>query len=49
MSSSTVAESSSSCFDNALTLELGPMEVVHRWKRMPECDEFVGARFVSVF
>ncbi|XP_044749089.1 leucine-zipper-like transcriptional regulator 1 [Coccinella septempunctata] len=41
---STVVESSSNCFDNALTLELGPMEIVHRWKRMPECDEFVGAR-----
>lgn len=29
---------------NALTLEIGPFETVHRWKRMPECDEFVGAR-----
>lgn len=31
--------------DNAeLTLDFGPFETVHRWKRMPECDEFVGAR-----
>ena len=29
-----------------LTLDFGPFETVHRWKRMPECDEFVGARFV---
>ena len=27
-----------------LTLDFGPFESVHRWKRMPECDEFVGAR-----
>lgn len=27
-----------------LTLDFGPFEKVHRWKRMPECDEFVGAR-----
>lgn len=47
MSSAIAESSSSSCFDNALTLELGPIEVVHRWKRMPECDEFVGARFVA--
>jgi N-acetylneuraminic acid mutarotase len=31
-------------YDNALTLEIGPLETVHRWRRMPECDEFVGAR-----
>lgn len=30
---------------NALSLEIGPSETVHRWKRMPECDEFVGARY----
>nr|CAH7718604.1 unnamed protein product [Callosobruchus chinensis] len=29
---------------SALTLEIGPFEAIHRWKRMPECDEFVGAR-----
>lgn len=33
----------------ALTLEIGPFEAVHRWKPLPECDEFVGARFVSAF
>ncbi|XP_058802388.1 leucine-zipper-like transcriptional regulator 1 isoform X2 [Phymastichus coffea] len=27
-----------------LTLDFGPFETVHRWQRMPECDEFVGAR-----
>ncbi|XP_013788494.1 leucine-zipper-like transcriptional regulator 1 [Limulus polyphemus] len=27
-----------------LTLDFGPFETVHRWRRMPECDEFVGAR-----
>ena len=31
--------------DNGLTLEFGPFETVHRWKRMLECDEFVGARY----
>lgn len=30
-----------------LTLDFSPSEIVHRWKRMPECDEFVGARCVS--
>lgn len=28
-----------------LTLDFGPFETVHRWTRMPECDEFVGARY----
>ncbi|XP_053997086.1 leucine-zipper-like transcriptional regulator 1 [Hylaeus anthracinus] len=27
-----------------LTLDFGPFETVHRWQRMPEFDEFVGAR-----
>ncbi|KAG7197202.1 hypothetical protein KM043_007278 [Ampulex compressa] len=27
-----------------LTLDFGQSETVHRWQRMPECDEFVGAR-----
>ncbi|XP_071449144.1 leucine-zipper-like transcriptional regulator 1 [Hetaerina americana] len=27
-----------------LTLDFGPFETVHKWKRMPECDEFVGFR-----
>ena len=31
-----------------LTLDFGPFETVHRWKGMPECDEFVGARCVIV-
>lgn len=26
----------------SLTLDLGPFETVHKWKRMPDCDEFVG-------
>lgn len=43
MSSITNAEASSA-FDNGLTLEFGPLETVHRWNQMPECDEFVGAR-----
>ena len=28
-----------------LTLDFGPFETVHKWKRMPSCDEFVGARY----
>ncbi|XP_017775634.1 PREDICTED: leucine-zipper-like transcriptional regulator 1 [Nicrophorus vespilloides] len=44
MSAITVSEAAIASFDNALSLELGPFETVHRWKRMPECDEFVGAR-----
>ncbi|XP_029475633.1 leucine-zipper-like transcriptional regulator 1 [Rhinatrema bivittatum] len=27
-----------------LTLNFGPYETVHRWRRLPPCDEFVGAR-----
>ncbi|XP_065826736.1 leucine-zipper-like transcriptional regulator 1 [Oscarella lobularis] len=27
-----------------LSLNFDPGEVVHRWRRMPSCDEFVGAR-----
>ena len=27
-----------------LTLDFGPFETVHRWRKMPACDEFVGAR-----
>ncbi|KYM96376.1 Leucine-zipper-like transcriptional regulator 1 [Cyphomyrmex costatus] len=30
------------CAD-AMTLNFGPFETVHRWQRMPECAEFVGA------
>ena len=29
---------------DCLTLDFGPFEEVHRWRQMPECDEFVGAR-----
>jgi hypothetical protein len=29
-----------------LTLDFGPFEAVHRWKRMLECDEFVGNRYL---
>lgn len=27
-----------------LSLDFGPFENVHGWRRMPECDQFVGAR-----
>ncbi len=30
--------------ESCLTLEFGPSETIHRWKKMPECAEFVGAR-----
>lgn len=32
--------------DISLKMEFGPFETVHKWKRMSECYEFVGARFV---
>lgn len=42
-----------SCSDSVeyLTLNFGPFETVHRWRRLPPCDEFVGARytFIHVF
>jgi len=31
-----------------LTLDFGPFETVHKWKRMPSCDEFVGARYEHI-
>lgn len=36
-----------SCSDSVeyLTLNFGPSETVHRWRRLPPCDEFVGARY----
>lgn len=39
-----------SCSDSVeyLTLNFGPFETVHRWRRLPPCDEFVGARYDSV-
>eukprot|EP00058_Branchiostoma_floridae_P024575 XP_002610065.1 hypothetical protein BRAFLDRAFT_125683 [Branchiostoma floridae] len=34
------------CSDGAeyMTLDFGPFETVHRWRKLPPCDEFVGAR-----
>ena len=29
----------------AISLDLEPGEPVHQWRRMPSCDEFVGARW----
>ena len=33
--------------NNTLSLDFTPIETVHLWKRMLECDEFVGARYVA--
>ncbi|GAB0088910.1 Leucine-zipper-like transcriptional regulator 1 homolog [Sergentomyia squamirostris] len=30
--------------ENSLNLDFTPFETIHKWKRMLECDEFVGAR-----
>lgn len=30
---------------DTLSLDFGRYETVNRWKGMPECDEFVGARY----
>lgn len=30
--------------ENSLTLDFSPFETILQWKRMLECDEFVGAR-----
>lgn len=32
--------------ENALVLDFSPFETILQWKRMPECDIFVGARYV---
>lgn len=32
--------------DISLRMEFGPFETVHKWKRMSECYEFVGARYL---
>ena len=32
----------------SLTLDFGPAETVHRWAKLPECDEFVGSRYVGL-
>lgn len=40
----------SSCTgDNALSLDFTPFETILQWKRMLECDEFVGARYIMSF
>lgn len=36
---------STSTMENCLNLDFAPMDPIHQWKRMPECDEFVGARY----
>lgn len=38
--------STSTIGENCLNLDFAPMDPIHQWKRMPECDEFVGARYV---
>ena len=38
------APSSSANSGDCLTLDFGPFESVHRWRKMPECEDFVGAR-----
>ena len=30
-------------FSDCLTLEFGPFEPIDCWRKMPECDKFVGA------
>lgn len=34
--------------ENALVLDFSPFETILQWKRMPECDIFVGARYLIV-
>jgi len=29
---------------NSLILDFGHVETLHSWRKLPECDEFVGAR-----
>lgn len=41
---SEASSSSSSSEGLLLTLDSGPQEALYKWKTMPECDEFVGAR-----
>jgi hypothetical protein len=45
---SSTSRDASDIFE-CLTLDFGPYETVHRWERMPACDEFVGARYVVYF
>lgn len=35
--------------DISLRMEFGPFETVHKWKRLSECYEFVGAKYVTLF
>ncbi|KAJ6635081.1 Leucine-zipper-like transcriptional regulator 1 like [Pseudolycoriella hygida] len=51
LSSSMSSKGLSSCstlstytIENSLNLDFAPIDPIHQWKRMPECDEFVGAR-----
>ena len=41
LSSAYSAETEASA--DYLTLDFGPFEAIHRWRKMPECDKFVGA------
>lgn len=43
-SASTSQDFSTACGGAAFSLDFTPFELVHQWKRMLECTEFVGAR-----
>lgn len=47
ISSASTIYTSTSTIDNCLNLDFAPMDPIHQWKRMPECDEFVGARYID--
>ena len=36
--------SAKASLESSLTLDFGPFETIHCWRKMPECAEFVGAR-----
>eukprot|EP00094_Tigriopus_californicus_P002749 TCALIF_02651-PA protein Name:"Similar to LZTR1 Leucine-zipper-like transcriptional regulator 1 (Homo sapiens)" AED:0.15 eAED:0.32 QI:1/0.33/0/1/1/0.75/4/0/1163 len=40
----TVANATEEEEESIITLDFGPFETVNRWLKMPDCDEFVGAR-----
>ena len=49
--SHSIPHSNSFCSDEAsaqiienLILDFGPSESVHKWCKLPECDEFVGSK-----
>lgn len=44
VSSSPAAAAAATACENSLNLDFTPFETIHQWKRMLECDEFVGAR-----